>query len=82
MVSAVVDAQSGELATEWCPSRTRQWFKPGSEPHEECHLHIGPPEAQIAIDSNGNIQIPGAGNDPISRVGRNIGNILRKIIHW
>jgi hypothetical protein len=22
------------------------------------------------------------GNDPLSRVGRNIGNILRKIIHW
>ena len=82
MVSAVVDPQSGELATEWCPSRARQWFKPGSEPHEECHLHIGPPEAQIAIDANGNIQIPAGANDPIARVGRNIGNILRKIIHW
>jgi len=82
MVSAVVDPQSGELATEWCPSRTRQWFKPGSEPREECHLHTGPPEAQIAVDANGNIQIQGVPNDPISRVGRNIGNILRKIIHW
>jgi 1A family penicillin-binding protein len=82
MVSAVVDPQSGELATEWCPSRARQWFKPGSEPHEECHLHIGPPEAQIAIDANGNIQINPGANDPIARVGRNIGNILRKIIHW
>jgi penicillin-binding protein 1A len=82
MVSAVVDPQSGELATEWCPTRTRQWFKPGSEPHEECHLHIGPPEAQIAVDANGNIQINPGGNDPLSRVGRNIGNILRKIIHW
>jgi penicillin-binding protein 1A len=82
MVSAVVDPQSGELATEWCPTRQRQWFKPGSEPHEECHLHIGPPEAQIAVDANGNIQINPGGNDPLSRVGRNIGNILRKIIHW
>jgi penicillin-binding protein 1A len=82
MVSAVVDPQSGELATEWCPTRTRQWFKPGREPHEECHLHIGPPEAQIAVDANGNIQINPGSNDPLSRVGRNIGNILRKIIHW
>jgi penicillin-binding protein 1A len=82
MVSAVVDPQSGELATEWCPTRQRQWFKPGSEPHEECHLHIGPPEAQIAVDANGNIQINPGGSDPLSRVGRNIGNILRKIIHW
>jgi membrane carboxypeptidase/penicillin-binding protein len=82
MVSTVVDPQSGELATEWCPSRARQWFRPGSEPHEECHLHTGPPEAQIAIDANGNIQINPGANDPIARVGRNIGNILRKIIHW
>jgi hypothetical protein len=47
---------------------------------EECHLHTGPPEGQIAADTNGNG--PPAGNDPIAAVGRSIGNILRKIIHW
>ncbi len=81
MVSAVVDPQSGELAGDWCPTRTRQWFKPGSEPTEECHLHTGPPEGQIAIDANGNVQV-NPNDDPISRVGRSIGNILRKIIRW
>jgi len=83
MVSANVDPQSGQLATEWCPSRARQWFKPGREPREPCELHVGPPEGQIAIDANGNVQvIPGKAADPITNVGRSIGNILRKIIHW
>ena len=31
---AMVDPQTGELATEWCPSRAKQWFKPGSDPQE------------------------------------------------
>lgn len=79
MVSTMVDPQSGELATEWCPSKTRQWFKPGSEPQTECHLHVGPQPGQIAIDANGN---PQGQTDPITAVGRSIGSILRKIIHW
>ena len=81
MVSAVVDPQSGELAGEWCPVRTKQWFKQGHEPTEQCHLHIGPPEGQVIVDVNGNVQnIPN--RDPISAAARGIGNILRKIIHW
>jgi penicillin-binding protein 1A len=84
MVSAVVDPQSGELAGEWCPVRTRQWFKAGHEPTEPCHLHVGPPEGQIIIDANGNVQTApgGGGRDPISAAARGIGNILKKIIHW
>jgi hypothetical protein len=82
MVSAVVDPQSGELATEWCPTRQREWFKPGSEPHEPCHLHTGPPEGQIAVDANGNVQGQNGNNDPIAQAGRSIGNILRRIFKW
>jgi penicillin-binding protein 1A len=79
MVPVMTDPQSGELATEWCPTRTRAWYKPGSEPQNECHLHVGPQPGQIAIDANGNAQ---GGTDPITAVGRSIGSILRKIIHW
>jgi 1A family penicillin-binding protein len=79
MVSAVVDPQSGELAGEWCPTRARQWFKPGSEPTEPCHLHTGPPAGQIAVDP----AAPAQGrSDPIAAIGRSIGSIFRKIIHW
>jgi hypothetical protein len=80
MVSAVVDPQSGELATEWCPTRQRQWFKPGSEPQAECHLHTGPPPGQIAVDANG--QPTQQGDNPITAIGKGIGNILRRIIRW
>jgi penicillin-binding protein 1A len=82
MVQAVVDPQTGELATEWCPSRAKQWFKPGREPQEPCHLHTGPPQGQIAIDANGNVQQAPRGNDPIGAISRGIGSILRKIIRW
>jgi len=82
MVSAVVDPQSGELATEWCPTRTRQWFRPGKEPQQECHLHSGPPPGQIAIDANGNVQPSGQSNDPVAAVAKGIGNLLKKIIRW
>ena len=75
MVSALVDPQSGELAGEWCPVKTRQWFRPGKAPQTECQLHIGPPEAQIAVDANGNVQQQ---QDAVSKIGR----ILRRIIHW
>jgi penicillin-binding protein 1A len=81
MVQALVDPQTGELATEWCPSRAKQWFKPGREPQEMCHLHTGPPQGQIAVDASGNVQ-QAARNDPITAIGRGIGSILRKIIHW
>ena len=81
MIPAVVDPQTGQLATEWCPARVRQWYKPGNQPTEECQLHVGPPQGPIAIDDNGNIQI-NPGSDPIKAAGRTIGNILRRIIHW
>jgi 1A family penicillin-binding protein len=81
MVPAVIDPSTGELATEWCPSRAKQWYKPGREPQEACHTHTGPPQGQIAVDANGNAQ-PSARNDPIGAISRGIGSILRKIIHW
>jgi penicillin-binding protein 1A len=79
MVSAIVDPQSGELATEFCPTRQRQWFKPGTEPQSECHLHSGPPPGQIAVDANGQVN---QGDNPISAIGKGIGSILRRIIRW
>jgi penicillin-binding protein 1A len=77
MVSAIVDPQSGELATEFCPTRQRQWFKPGSEPQAQCQLHTGVPPGQIAVDANGNPR-----DDPLTAIGKGIGSLLRKIIHW
>jgi penicillin-binding protein 1A len=45
MVMRVIDAQTGELAGEWCPVTQREWFKPGTEPAIPCREH-GPPEEE------------------------------------
>jgi 1A family penicillin-binding protein len=78
MVPAVVDPESGELATAWCPTRVQQWYKPNTEPREACHLHTGPEPDQIAIDPNGVRN----GRDPVDDLGRRIGDLLKRIIRW
>jgi hypothetical protein len=39
MVPAVIDPESGLLATDWCPNRVREYFKPNALPTEGCNLH-------------------------------------------
>lgn len=73
MVSAIVDPESGELATEWCPAREREWFKPGSEPRVECHIHTGPPAPEITMDDRGT----GRGRDPFDALGKFLRRIFR-----
>ena len=42
MVSRVIDAQTGELAGEWCPITQEEWFRPGTEPTWYCREHEQP----------------------------------------
>jgi penicillin-binding protein 1A len=44
LVSRLIDADNGELATEWCPLTQHEWFKQGSEPTEYCEDHLEPPD--------------------------------------
>jgi membrane carboxypeptidase/penicillin-binding protein len=41
LLAVEVDRESGHLATSNCPGehRTTEYFLPGTEPHEYCHLH-------------------------------------------
>ena len=80
MVPATVDPTTGQLATQWCPVHTQQWFKAGTEPTEQCTVHTGPPPGQIAIDANGNIVVPG--DNPIAAAGKSIANLIKRIIRW
>ena len=41
MVAVEIDAETGELAGEWCPTTQREWFKPGTEPTTTCTEHAG-----------------------------------------
>jgi len=36
LVSRQVDVASGALASDWCGESRREWFKPGSEPRDQC----------------------------------------------
>jgi 1A family penicillin-binding protein len=42
LVSRVVDAHTGDIANEWCPTTQREWFKPGTEPVRICLTHDAP----------------------------------------
>ena len=41
MEMRVIDAVTGELATEWCPTTQPEYFKPGTAPREPCREHEG-----------------------------------------
>jgi penicillin-binding protein 1A len=42
LVSRTIDAYTGDIANEWCPTTQREWFKPGSEPVRICTRHDAP----------------------------------------
>jgi penicillin-binding protein 1A len=49
MVSRMIDAENGLLATEWCPLTQREWFRAGSEPTQYCPEHTAPPDSDDSI---------------------------------
>jgi 1A family penicillin-binding protein len=75
MVSAIIDPESGELATEYCPRRVREWFKPGQEPRTQCEMHLYP-EPRIIAEDDGSV--PGAPRDDwLENLGKRLKKILR-----
>lgn len=75
MVSAIIDPESGELATEYCPRRVREWFKPGSQPQTHCEMHLYPEPSIVADDGS---VMPNAQNgDWLNDLGRKLKRILR-----
>ena len=75
MVSAIIDPESGELATEYCPRKVREWFKPGTEPQTQCELHTYSIPSIAADDGT---VVPGIGRDDwLDNLGRKLKRILR-----
>lgn len=74
MVSAIIDPESGELATEYCPRRVREWFKPGTEPRTQCELHIY--QEPVIIADDGTVT-HGKGDDWLEDLGKRLKRILR-----
>jgi 1A family penicillin-binding protein len=42
LVSATIDPETGGLASDWCPTSQREWFRVGTEPQERCKHHDEP----------------------------------------
>lgn len=42
LVAAKIDPETGGLASEWCPTSTREWFRVGTEPQARCEHHDAP----------------------------------------
>jgi penicillin-binding protein 1A len=78
MVMRVIDPESGMLATEFCPRREREWFKPGTEPQLPCSMHEQPFESQTV--DNGESAPADVGNI-LQSIGKGIGK-LKKIFRF
>jgi 1A family penicillin-binding protein len=76
MVSAIIDPESGELASEWCPRKEREWFKPGSAPVSYCELHSYP-EPEIIADDGTVISNGPPRGDWLDEMGKQLKKILR-----
>jgi membrane carboxypeptidase/penicillin-binding protein len=74
MVAAIIDPETGQLATEWCPTRVREWFKPNNVPTDYCTLHTAPAEPEI-ISDDGTVIRPGG--DWLNQLGKRLKKILR-----
>ena len=77
MVSAIIDPESGELATEWCPRRVREWFKPGTQPTTTCQMHTQPEPEIIAEDGSVEPSPNPRGDDWLDNLGKKLKRILR-----
>ncbi|HYC53093.1 MAG TPA: PBP1A family penicillin-binding protein [Gemmatimonadaceae bacterium] len=81
MVSAIIDPESGELATEWCPRKVREWFKinnngQSTAPQTPCSLHTYP-EPEIIADDGAVYRGGAPSGDWLDQLGKRLKRILR-----
>ena len=74
MVMRLIDAETGELATDYCPTTQREWFKPGTEPVSPCRAHEHGPEDPFGSPEP---------NDPwAEQVKEKVGKALKKVFRF
>jgi penicillin-binding protein 1A len=72
MVESIIDPETGLLATEGCPVRAREWFKPNDTPVEYCDQHYAPSMVE------GDVGRP----DDIGRIFEGLGKKLKRIFRF
>jgi membrane carboxypeptidase/penicillin-binding protein len=79
MVSAIIDPETGQLATDYCPNQVREWFKPGSVPQESCGLHDEFSNRVIAGEVERQGGPPAPRQNDVNRIMDNLKKSLGKI---
>jgi membrane carboxypeptidase/penicillin-binding protein len=83
LVRRTVDADNGQLATEWCPRVRDEWFKGGSEPTGYCPLHTSPPAPDPQWGEPAPPPpVPQQMEEVGRSVGKKIGKALKRIFRW
>jgi penicillin-binding protein 1A len=73
LVKRTIDPETGDLATEWCPTRQVEWFKPGTEPLRGCRTHDGPYYEDDATSGDERVN-----TDPVQDVFESIGKEAKR----
>jgi penicillin-binding protein 1B len=73
VISVPIDSLTGELATTACPSVTTEYYLPGTQPSQFCHLHTGG-STQVAGWNTALPNVPSAQGAPGAPVPPNIPN--------
>jgi penicillin-binding protein 1A len=81
LVRRTIDANTGYLATEWCPTVRDEWFRAGSEPTGLCPEHTAP-AIPDPIMTETPPAVPRAIEQAGKSVGKSIGKALKKIFRW
>ena len=77
MTMRVIDPATGMLAGAWCPEKKHEFFKPGTEPTEECQVHTEPYEEPVFDEPSG-VPMP----EPIRKGADGIRKILGRIFRF
>lgn len=76
MSMRVIDATNGYLATEWCPVRQQEYFRPGTEPTTPCPEHGPGAEEGYYSDQQGPQQQTWP-EDMAKKIGKALGKIFK-----
>ena len=75
--AVMIDPTTGWIATDWCPARKLEYFKPGTGPRTECMEHGPAYEEPIWADSDIGREVEKRADDLGKRIGKALGRIFR-----
>ena len=76
--AVMIDPTTGWIASDWCPARKLEYFKPGTGPRTECMEHGQPYDEPVwASDQEIGREIEKRADDLGKKIGKALGRIFR-----